>query len=837
MKLHIKMAIQFFFSFVVAEAAHTQSVMAIPGQFSVGASGAANYAIPLMLPPGVAGVAPVVSLVYSSQGGNGQLGAGWGLAGLSSITRCPRTISQDGIARGIHYDLDDRYCLDGQRLIVVSGVYGASGTTYRTELESFSLIVSQGVAGNGPATFRVWSKSGQLTEYGNTEDSRIEAAGKPTVRVWVMNKVVDTKGNFFTVAYKEDNPSGSYYPIRIEYAGNANAGTVATNAVLLSYQTMSDASEIYLGDSILRSNARLNKIQTQTTGAVVSEYRLAYSNDTRAGHLNAITLCDGANVCLPATTFAWQAGAAAGGFGSQVEWGPLDTSTTWFLSKGDANGDGLTDLLVFDPNDGSIRISYSTGISMQPWVLVVPPSGGAPVTVFEVSLGDVDGDGRADIVSANGMVRLSSGNGFGPEVKWFSAAGLNPNFQPRLADMNGDGRADLLVLDAAAGRYKIAFSNGHSFDPFVDIGPVIYRDYVRLEKMSLGDVNGDGLADLVSTDGTVRLANGTGFDAPIAWGPAMPDPNWQISVGDLNADSYEDLLAVDPVNRNMFVAYSNGKTFSPWYSIGAVPASSNGLALDVVIGDFNGDGQADAITANGQVRLGMAPVSDLVVGITDGLGARTAIAYKPLTDASVYTPDTNAVYPLRDVLRQGPLYVVAQAQTPNGREGSVTMAYSYGGLKADMQGRGVLGFRWRQDLSVDTGMRSMSTFRQDWPYAGLPLITIKSLPGKGNGGLLKQVVHSYDCMDFVSASGCLVGIGRRYFPFVNRTVESGWDLDGTTFPVVRTDSQYDSFGNATNIAISSSDGYVKTTFNTFSNDTQTWKLGRLTSATATNTKP
>lgn len=66
------------------------------------------------------------------------------------------------------FDANDRFCLDGQRLMVVSGSYGADGAEYRTEQESFSRIISYGTVGSGPASFKVWTKSGQVMEYGVT---------------------------------------------------------------------------------------------------------------------------------------------------------------------------------------------------------------------------------------------------------------------------------------------------------------------------------------------------------------------------------------------------------------------------------------------------------------------------------------------------------------------------------------------------------------------------------------------------------------------------------------------------------------------------------------------
>jgi len=108
-------------------AADKPPAMFVPGKFNVNQSGAATYTVPIAAPPGTAGMEPALSLDYSSAAGDGVVGLGWTLSGLPSISRCPRTVAQDTIHGNVNYNTNDKFCLDGQRLMVISGTYGADG--------------------------------------------------------------------------------------------------------------------------------------------------------------------------------------------------------------------------------------------------------------------------------------------------------------------------------------------------------------------------------------------------------------------------------------------------------------------------------------------------------------------------------------------------------------------------------------------------------------------------------------------------------------------------------------------------------------------------------------
>jgi hypothetical protein len=66
--------------------------------------------------------------------------------------------------------------------MVISGTYGANDAEYRTEVDSFVKVKSLSAAGGG-IYFKLWAKSGEVMEFGNTTDSRIEAVGKSSARV------------------------------------------------------------------------------------------------------------------------------------------------------------------------------------------------------------------------------------------------------------------------------------------------------------------------------------------------------------------------------------------------------------------------------------------------------------------------------------------------------------------------------------------------------------------------------------------------------------------------------------------------------------------------------
>jgi RHS repeat-associated protein len=847
------------------------------GKSVITPSGAATYSMPIMVAPGTAGMVPNLSLEYNSRGGDGIVEIGWNLIGLSVINHCSRTLAQDGVTRAVNFEPttatnQHRYCMNGRRLIAVSGTYGNDGTEYRTETDEFSKIVSYGVAGNGPASFKVWTKSGEILEYGVTADSRAEVPSKPTVAMWAMNKRQDRYGNYLTITYAEDNPNGELYPSRIDYTGNANTSTPTNNSVQFQYVARGAEGPVksYAGGVLFKVSKKLTKIQSYSGSTVVTEYRLVY-DAAMPNQLASITQCDGSNVCQPATTFKWVSGVYTSGVAADASSWTNQQNTFYVqaVASGDVNGDGYADVLSVDGNNGKIYISYSTGTGFGNKVLVGQASTNAGpadlntgYTHYLVTLGDVNNDGKADIVAGDGTVWLSTGSGFAAPVKWRNFTDLT---QISVKDANGDGYADMLTVDSNGGIY-ISYSTGSGFgapvyvgqrDGFtswdINSGASTFTPYL----VSLGDIDGDGLADIVRSDGTIWLSTGAGFSASKQWEYFYANySGTSMVMADINGDGLDDMITVDG-SGNILVNYSTGSGYAGAFVVGVMgsyPGIMNPITLTpttyyytLSAADVNGDGLADIVRGDSLVQMATVSTPAVINKITDGLGNVTTFAYKTLTDTSVYTRDTGAnaaVFPTVDLTE--PLMVVSSVTTSNGIGGTLSTNHTYGGLKRDTRGRGDLGFRWNQIVQVETGITTRTEFRQDWPYVGAVTLEKKTLAGAGNGGLLSQRATSYKCLSSINTTdlqlnanpaNCAVAAGRRYFTYPDQTVASRWDLNGTVLPVITSTSQYDSNGNPTQIIASADDGYTTTTINTFSDDMSGWLLGRLVRATVTSTAP
>jgi len=575
------------------------------GEFRVEEAGGATYSMPIFTVPGTAGVVPKLALAYSSQAGTGVMGKGWSIRGQSAITRCRKTREAgdflvngtpvDGNPQPIRYTNQDAFCLDGQRLLGVSGTYGSNNAEYRLELDPFTRVRSfggnNGSAGySGPTWFTVQRKDGSTSDYGNTLDARIDNCSNPNANCtnlpasgWALNRFEDSTGNYLLYTYVEDawayDPRGvDYQLLSVTYTGKRQLPGQVTGAsapyagIYFNYDAIVSAngeeSEIgYQGGVKFTQTQVLRSVevkdQIDSFPRTVRFYDLTYSTSTSGSRhrlLRSIQECrtdpspnavpDPNAICYRPTTFKW------------------------------TDEDGV--IYSLDTADGQV-------------------GSGANARVGSSRLGDLDGDGRMDLVwfrrddpSCSGTNRLRVGFGdrsesggqskltlFMPDIpNWctpLNAGNGELDSAWGLLDFDGDGRDDLAIADDDSlpnARWHIyrslgrpAVSGGAVFDMANDLMNVtISTAEDSQDQAQFGDFNADGLIDIAFPTGANSLA--------IRFLQRKPD--------------------------------LSGFAYGPAYTVNALPADCAGYSCNLelfhqptsgfgVASDFTGDGRADLV--------------------------------------------------------------------------------------------------------------------------------------------------------------------------------------------------------------------------------------------------
>lgn len=298
----------------------------------------------------------------------------------------------------------------------------------------------------------------------------------------------------------------------------------------------------------------------------------------------------------------------SGGYAAAVHY-PVGDSPTWIVA-GDVDGDGHTDLVTADLGGGTVSILRGDGNGAFATAMSYGV-GGTFESPYAVALGDANNDGKLDIATANTNISNESisylaGNGDGT----FAAAVLLPigdagYYSPQsvlLTDVTGDGNADIVTANLGADNVSVLAGDGAggfaaATHFATDPGPV---DVVA------GDLTGDDIVDLVTVnqsgqDVSVLVGTGAGAFAAAASYPIYFDvPNdlykpwaWGLALGDIDGDGWLDIVTANTQNDTVTVLANDAGTFGSFavFGTGALPGA-------VAIADMDGDGKPDVVTSN-----------------------------------------------------------------------------------------------------------------------------------------------------------------------------------------------------------------------------------------------
>nr|WP_245709996.1 RHS repeat-associated core domain-containing protein [Ferrimonas sediminum] len=512
------------------------STVALQAEFRVNEQGSATYQLPLILPKARGEVAPQVSLSYTSSLNGGYIGVGFSLRAHSTITRCQQTPATDGALIGVDLTATDRFCLDGQRLILATespAGYGEAGSIYRTEVESFIRVTAQGTAtAGGPLAFKVESKDGDVHYYGDAtahfgvtlKDTDGTATSSTAVfkgkngqeqsvaLFWAQSGTVDPFGNYISYHYENDSNIGEHYLQAIAYGGHGSE--LPYHRIDFGYTSTPKPQSGYIIGSPLNVTRLLSTVTISTDGQTESSYHLAYNSSSvieERTYLTSIKRCavgDTGNCSVP-INFDWNKPT------NKPE------GSNWIEVLHDADPhtkDNPESRWILNPATLFEPFSY-------------PKSTSLPINNRETAqFFDMTGDGLVDMVySTNAewkLHRLSTGS-----TLTLDTTGAGKHEYAHSINFSGNGQRDLLVADSESSDWHIL-----RYDPVNTVSEVcdIYgknptacepnikvtnfeklptgRKAIGLEgNVTIADPDGDGLEDILFIDnGKIRWYQNTG---------------------------------------------------------------------------------------------------------------------------------------------------------------------------------------------------------------------------------------------------------------------------------------------------------------------------------------
>jgi FG-GAP-like repeat len=323
-----------------------------------------------------------------------------------------------------------------------------------------------------------------------------------------------------------------------------------------------------------------------------------YNNDGRPDFATANFIGGNVSVFL---------GDGAGGF-TQAANSPIAVSGgPFYVATGDFDADGLADLAIANISSTPVGVVILVGTGNGQFA-AAPGSPFASGGTFPqgLAVGDLNGDARPDIAVANHMsstVSVLLGSGSSGTVGFLQAVGSpfptangptagNGPANIAIGDVNGDGKPDLATANDTSNNSSVFLGNG--LGRFVHMtGSPFSTGSISLG-VAVGDLNGDGLADVAAANrgaGNITALMSTGTTLVPGPAPAVSTPDSVVAY-DLNGDGHLDLATANFGGSASVLLNTAAPVFSPSpaaLTFGGQPASTISDPHSVVLSNPSGE--------------------------------------------------------------------------------------------------------------------------------------------------------------------------------------------------------------------------------------------------------
>ncbi len=280
----------------------------------------------------------------------------------------------------------------------------------------------------------------------------------------------------------------------------------------------------------------------------------------------------------------------------------------WSVSIGDIDGDGKSDLISVNYSSNTLSVFRNTStpgtVSFDAKVDFV-----TGVNPFHVSIGDIDGDGKPDIAVANrtsntvSVFRNTSTIGvISLDTKIDFAAEISPE-RLSIGDIDGDGKPDLAITNINTNTLSV-FRNTGSPGTISFATKIDFITGAESYGVSIGDLDGDGKPDLAVTNydlNTLSVLRSTSTPGVISFDAKIDFSTgmepFSLSMGDLDGDGKPDLV-VGNDGYNAVSVFKNTSVPGTISFDSKVDFTTGGRSYDVTIGDLDGDGNIDIAVVN-----------------------------------------------------------------------------------------------------------------------------------------------------------------------------------------------------------------------------------------------